>query len=158
MEGERQKHFKVALFPSHGRLLLLYKHYKGHQNLNREALLLCFISLYPIRVRSVVGWATKREGGGNLLHPPTSFPPSPWAPPCLKKPGHQSAELSLVKWPAFEPCPGTAEPAGRSTSLGELRSWLEKKKSLYCDCELRDRRVSVEEELRTLGQRQRHET
>lgn len=40
VEEERQKPFKVALVPSHGQLLLLYKHYKGHQNLKGEALLL----------------------------------------------------------------------------------------------------------------------
>lgn len=47
VEGERQKRFKVALFPSHGRLLLLYKHYKGHQNLNGEALLLSLSVFTP---------------------------------------------------------------------------------------------------------------
>lgn len=110
---------------------------------------LCYsLSLsFSIRVTSEVGWATlkkkkkkkqpesekrKKKKKGSLQlphsHPPTpplssSFPSLLYSPPSfVKNSRHQSSELSLFKWPVFEPCPrqnlGSTESTERRISLG----------------------------------------
>lgn len=95
-----------------------------------------FIRLYPIRVRSVVDWATpKGEEKGKkkaisdsfilLLHSlPLSGLPYAWKSQVI-------SQQSSVWWSGqlLNHVPGQlSESAGRSTSLGELGSWQEKKK------------------------------
>lgn len=83
--------------------------------------------LFPIIVTSQVGGATKNKKrlsqNSNILLPSlsTPFPPSFGSPPSfVKKSRHPSSQLSLLKWPAVEPClspsPGTVESTGRSAS------------------------------------------